>query len=93
MESTWRQYRSQGVVFIGVAFEDTEKNAIDFLRQYRITYMNGPDTTGAISKAYFVTNVGVPETVVVKKDGTVARKLTGAVDKATLSEAIQTAFS
>lgn len=93
MERTWQQYRSQGVVFVGVAFDDIEKNAVDFLQQYHITYMNGPDTTGAISKAYFVTNVGVPETIVVRKDGTVARKLLGAVDKATLSAAIQSAFA
>ena len=62
---------------------------MSFLRQYHITYLNGPDTTGTISKAYLVTNIGVPETVLIDRSGSVVSKSVGAVDGGMLDRIIQ----
>src|SRR3990172_3277574 len=42
LESLWREYRDQGVMFVGVDYLDPESDARAFLAQYQITYPNGP---------------------------------------------------
>jgi cytochrome c biogenesis protein CcmG, thiol:disulfide interchange protein DsbE len=67
LEQTWRKYRDQGVVFIGVGYADTEKEALAYLEEFDITYPNGPDLGTRISKAYNLQ--GVPETFFVDNNG------------------------
>ena len=67
LEKTWRKYRDRGVVFIGVAYVDTEKGALAFMKEFDITYLNGPDIGTRISDAYHIK--GVPETYFVAKNG------------------------
>ena len=45
-EGLWRDYRDQGVVFLGVAVSDGEKDAIAFADEMGVTYPLGLDTTG-----------------------------------------------
>ena len=92
-EATWQKYRGRNVVFIGIAFDDTPTDSLSFLRQYSITYINGPDTTGNIANAYQVTNTGVPETVFINPRGVVVKKLLGAIDTGTLERGIQSALA
>lgn len=68
LEATWRKYKNQGVVFIGVDYVDTELEALAFIDEFEITYPNGPDLGTEISQAYRIK--GVPETFFVAKDGT-----------------------
>ncbi len=68
LESTWREYRDQGVVFLGVDYVDTEPEALAYIEEFDITYPNGPDIGTRISQAYRIQ--GVPETFFVAKDGT-----------------------
>lgn len=68
LEATWRKYRDQGVVFIGVDYLDTEPEALSYIEEFNITYPNGPDLGTLISQAYRIQ--GVPETFFVAKDGT-----------------------
>jgi cytochrome c biogenesis protein CcmG/thiol:disulfide interchange protein DsbE len=68
LEQTWRKYRDQGVVFIGVDWVDTPTNAGAYIDQFDITYPNGPDLGTNIAQAYRLQ--GVPETFYVGKDGT-----------------------
>lgn len=89
LETAWQHYQSRGVVFIGIAFEENEKDGTAFLQQYHVTYLNGPDTTGNISNVYRVTNVGVPETVFIDRQGVVVSKYQGAMDASSLDRAIQ----
>ncbi len=88
-ESAWRKYQARGVVFAGVAFEDNQTDGTSFLRRYHITYLNGPDLTGAISKAYGITDVGVPQTVFIDRRGTIVSASIGAMDEGALDRAIQ----
>ncbi len=67
LEQTWRKYKDQDVVFIGVDYVDTEKAALAYIQEFDITYINGPDLGTAISDAYNIK--GVPETFFVSKNG------------------------
>jgi len=68
LESAWKFYQPRGdVVFLGIAWTDTEKNSLEYLRRFNITYPNGPDLGTRISQAYRTT--GVPETYIIDKNG------------------------
>ncbi len=67
LEATWRKYQDQGVVFIGVDYVDTEKEALAYIEEFGITYFNGPDLGTRISQDYRMD--GVPETYYVAKNG------------------------
>ncbi len=68
LEAAWRYYKPQGdVIFLGVAWTDTDKKSLEYLDKYQITYPNGPDLGTRIYQALRAT--GVPETYVINKDG------------------------
>lgn len=67
LEQTWRKYKDRGVVFIGVDYVDTEPNALAYLKEFDITYFNGPDLGARISQAYGIK--GVPGIFYIAKNG------------------------
>jgi cytochrome c biogenesis protein CcmG/thiol:disulfide interchange protein DsbE len=67
LEQAYQMYKDQGVVFLGVDYVDTEKEALAYLEKFSITYKNGPDLGTRISQAFRIR--GVPETYVADKDG------------------------
>ena len=67
LEQTWRKYKDRGVVFIGVDYVDTEKPALAYIKEFDITYINGPDLGTRISQSFNIK--GVPETYFVAKNG------------------------
>ncbi len=71
LERTWRRYRDKGVVFVGVNWSDTEAKARAYLKEFDITYPNGPDLGRRIGQKYRIQ--GVPETFFVDKQGNVRR--------------------
>jgi cytochrome c biogenesis protein CcmG/thiol:disulfide interchange protein DsbE len=88
LEGAWQQYKDRGVVFIGVDYVDTETEALKFLRQYNVTYPNGPDLGTRISQAYRID--GVPETYLVDQNGTLAFvKIGPLVSQAELAQEIE----
>ena len=54
-------------MFIGVDWVDTEKEALAYIDEFDITYINGPDIGTRIAQAYRIQ--GVPETFFVDKVG------------------------
>lgn len=71
LEEAWQFYQSttdEAVVFLGVAYMDTETASLSFLSDYGVTYPNGPDLGGEISNIYQVNSV--PETYILDQDGT-----------------------
>ncbi|MBC7236197.1 MAG: TlpA family protein disulfide reductase [Chloroflexi bacterium] len=72
-----REYEPKGVAFIGINVKDLDQNARAFLNRYGISYPNGPDPYGRISRAYRVT--AFPETFVIAPDGTVRKRFIGVV--------------
>ena len=69
LERTWRDYEGRGVVFLGVDWVDTEKEALAYIAEFNITYFNGPDLGTRIAQAYRIQ--GVPETFFIDKNGQV----------------------
>jgi cytochrome c biogenesis protein CcmG, thiol:disulfide interchange protein DsbE len=71
LQSAWEYYQPRGdVLFLGIAWTDTESASLDYIKRFGITYPNGPDLGTAISQAYRTT--GVPETYVIDKNGKLA---------------------
>lgn len=67
IESLWKQFRSKGVVFVGVDSKDFTGDARDFMRHYKLTYPVVRDGDGALWGPYGVS--GVPETRVIGRNG------------------------
>lgn len=88
LESAWRQYKDQGVVFLGVAYVDSEAKSLAYLDEFGITYPNGPDLGSSISEQFNIT--GVPETFFIGKDGKVSRFVLGPVNESLLHNEINT---
>src|SRR3990172_692591 len=57
LEETWRKYEGKGVVFIGVDWVDTEKEALAYIDEFDITYLNGPDIGTRAAQAYNIQGV------------------------------------
>lgn len=71
LEEAWQFFQTDEadeVVFLGVAYMDTETAALSFLSDYGVTYPNGQDLGGKISNIYQVNSV--PETYILDPDGT-----------------------
>jgi len=67
LEATWRLYRDNGVVFIGVDYLDIEREALAYIEEFDLTYPNGADLRTRIAQAYRIQ--GVPETFFVDRSG------------------------
>jgi cytochrome c biogenesis protein CcmG/thiol:disulfide interchange protein DsbE len=67
LERTWRKYKDKDVVFIGVDYVDTEKEARAYIKEFDITYINGPDLKTRIADLYNIK--GVPETFYINRNG------------------------
>lgn len=84
LENTWLRAQGQGIVFVGIDFEDTHTDGLTFLNSYGITYPNVVDSTGATAIAYGVT--GVPESVFVNSQGLIVAKVIGELTDQTLQD-------
>ena len=71
LEAVWREYRSRGVIVLGVDYLDTEAAAVKYLQQYDTSYAIGADLQEQISRRYRIT--GVPETFFVDKRGVIRK--------------------
>lgn len=75
LERVWREFRSQGVIVLGVDTQDLEAPARAFLKQYGITYRNVRDPDGSLGRLFGTT--GVPETFFISGDGRIRGKFPG----------------
>ncbi len=87
LEAVWRRYRDRGVVVVGVNIWDNEASARAYIREFGLTFPNGPDPTGSVVVDYGVT--GVPETYFISPDGTIRRKWNGPLTEASLVALIE----
>ncbi|MEP7284369.1 MAG: TlpA disulfide reductase family protein [Chloroflexota bacterium] len=75
MNAIWSEYKDRGVVFIGVGHLDNEGDARNFIKEFGIDYLTGPDNGTDVSSSYRIK--GVPETYVVDKLGNLALTIPG----------------
>src|SRR5260370_13225804 len=87
LEAAYLKYQPQGVMFFGVAYQDSEPDGVAFLHQYRVTFPSGPPVAVTTPTDYAVT--GIPETVFIDRHGIAVRKWQGAIDDGTLGRQIQ----
>jgi cytochrome c biogenesis protein CcmG/thiol:disulfide interchange protein DsbE len=87
LHAGWQKWAPQGVVFVGIVYQDTQQNALDFARQYNISYAIGSDPNGDTAIAYGVT--GVPESIFINRQGIVVSKMYSALDSGSLDRSIQ----
>jgi cytochrome c biogenesis protein CcmG/thiol:disulfide interchange protein DsbE len=87
LEAAWRQYRDQGLVLVGLNYQDREAEARDFIQRLGKTLPNGPDKGRKIAIAYGV--YGVPETFFIGHTGRIYAKHIGEIDWETLAAKIE----
>lgn len=87
LEKVSRKYKDRGVVFVGVDYVDTEPEARAYMKEFDLTYPNGPDIGTEISRQYRIQ--GVPETYFVGKDGQLYGNHIGPIDEPTLTAKIE----
>jgi cytochrome c biogenesis protein CcmG/thiol:disulfide interchange protein DsbE len=77
LNAAWRRYRDQGVVVLGVVYQDTGANAERFMRDLGGDWPQVEDPGSRTALAYGVR--GVPETFFISRSGRVAAQHSGAV--------------
>jgi cytochrome c biogenesis protein CcmG/thiol:disulfide interchange protein DsbE len=77
IERTWRAYKDR----------DRKEDALNYLREFDITYPNGPDPAGEIAIDYGVS--GLPVTFFISRKGEVVRRWVGAIEKSVLISSIE----
>ena len=78
IERTWLAYKDRGLVFLGVNIQDRKEDALNYMREFSITYPNGPDPSGEIAIDYGVS--GLPVTFFINRQGEVVRRWVGAIE-------------
>jgi len=69
IEQVHQEYSKKGVVFVGIAINDTEDKAREFVDEYKLSFATGLDP-GEIHKSYPL--YGVPTTLFIDKQGKIS---------------------
>lgn len=77
LEKTVQEYQPKGVVFLGIAIDDTEAKMKDFVERYGVTFPVGLDKTAAIQKSFGL--YGIPTTYFIDKQGVISYSHSGSV--------------
>ena len=93
LQSEWQrvQRQGQGVVFLGMDFQDLRSDGLSFLQKYGITYPNVLDASGSVAISYGVT--GTPETIFIDQRGVVVQKVIGELTAQTLESNLKQVIS
>lgn len=86
IEKASREYAQQPVMFLGIAVDDTEKKAKEFLKKAGLTIPAGLDKTGKIKEAYGL--YGMPTTFFIDKNGKISYLHAGVVTEELLKHEI-----
>jgi len=87
LEATWRKFKDQGLMVVGVDIQDKEANALEFIQRFGFTFPNAPDPGSKVSIDYGV--YGVPETFFVDRHGRIAYKHVGALTPGLLEAQVE----
>jgi len=77
LEAAWQKVKDKNVVFLGVALQDTDKNSLEFLKEFNVTYPNGKDESGKIGVDYGTW--GIPESFFIDPQGRITYKHVGGI--------------
>ncbi|MDQ0211576.1 thiol-disulfide isomerase/thioredoxin [Arthrobacter bambusae] len=95
LEELHQEFKSKGVQFYGVNLRDEKATADAFDQTFKLTYPSFNDKDGAVllSVSGIVPPGAVPTTLVLDKEGKVAARVLGEIDKSTLKALITTAVA
>jgi cytochrome c biogenesis protein CcmG/thiol:disulfide interchange protein DsbE len=79
LERVWREFRDRDVYFLGVNYRNDPVAARAYVKQFAVTYPSIQDRAGAL--AFDFGFVGLPDTYVVDRSGTIRYWGFGAVDE------------
>ncbi len=82
-----RRYRERGVLVVGLATKDNEAAARAFATGLGVTYTLGFDQGDRIAARYNV--YGLPSTLFIARDGTIARRVPGILSEEQLTAHIE----
>ncbi len=88
LQQTWLDFKGQNVVFLGVDQADSLDKAQSFLREFAISYPNGPDT--GMVKVFAVQSL--PTTIIIDRSGTITDTLWTSVERGDLRQRIEAAL-
>lgn len=77
LQKTVEEYQPKGVVFLGVAIDDTEAKMKEFVARYGVTFPVGLDKPAAIQKSFGL--YGIPTTYFIDKQGVINYSHSGSV--------------
>lgn len=77
LEKIVRNYQPKGVVFLGIAVDDTEEKMKDFVKRYDVTFPVGLDKTAEIQKSFGL--YGIPTTYFIDRNGIINYSHSGVV--------------
>ncbi|MDR6435251.1 thiol-disulfide isomerase/thioredoxin [Paenarthrobacter nicotinovorans] len=95
LEALHQDFKDQGVQFFGVNLRDEQATAEAFDKTFNITYPSFNDKDGAVllSVSGIVPPGAVPTTLVLDKEGKVASRVLGEIEKSTLKALITSAVA
>ncbi len=70
-----RREKDNGIVFVGLAYQDNEQNARSYLAAYAVPYASGPDVKSYWARQYAIH--GVPETFFIDPSGIIRGHVIG----------------
>ena len=77
LEAAWQKVKDKNMVFLGVALQDTDKNSLEFLKEFNVSYPNGKDEAGKIAVDYGTW--GIPESFFIDPQGRITYKHVGGI--------------
>jgi cytochrome c biogenesis protein CcmG, thiol:disulfide interchange protein DsbE len=89
LEKSWKQMQTQGkdVAFVGIDYQDSSSNSLNFLQQNHITYPIVVDMDGSVATKYGLT--GLPQTFFIDRNGKVLRREAGELTSQLLASGLQ----
>jgi len=93
LEALHQEFKDQGVQFFGVNLRDEKATADAFDKTFNLTYPSFNDKDGSVllSVSGIVPPGAVPTTLVLDKEGKVASRVLGEIEKSTLKALINSA--
>lgn len=87
LQAIHQRYQAQGVVVVGVTFDDPVEASKAFIQDIGLTYINGADASHAITQDLYQVQ-GAPENFVIDRQGNIAYFHLGPLTEATLIQVL-----
>jgi cytochrome c biogenesis protein CcmG/thiol:disulfide interchange protein DsbE len=87
LQDAHERWSDQGVVVLGVDYQDATDAALAFVDEHGLTYQSVRDGSGSVLAGYGVT--GVPETFFIDREGRIVDYVSGPIDLDSLDQRIE----